>query len=132
MIDKTKPARTADIRGISDPPDMGKLKPADEVAKEMVRRGRFGQVTRIGFFDEAEEIVTEIIRQSRVEGAVAALEAAATKIDGLATEAKAQWRREQFGSEEGVEAAGATSAYEESAYLLRARIKDISDPPDMG
>jgi hypothetical protein len=135
MNDKTKPARPADIRGISDPPDMGRLKPAEEVAAESIgRRLWLGVETSCEPDDErqASAELARIIRQSRAEGAAAALEEMAGRLEakasGYSVSASDSWSQDASSERYG----GKFEAYDDAADILRARIKDISDPPDMG
>lgn len=110
MIEKKTNPGLADVRAISDPPDMGKLRPAEDVAAEVITMHSwlttemFSTARDVG---RARAELARLIRQSRAEGAAAALEAAAEHF--------ANGRRDP-----------------EGAALLRARIKSISDPPDMG
>lgn len=127
----------ADIRGISDPPDMGKLRPAEEVARRLVvvsDRGTFlgSADTHIALLygekmaGPARDFLAEVIRQSRAEGAAAALEEAATEL------AKAADRALDGNATGDAFAQGKAKGYDGAAHVLRARIKTISDPPDMG
>jgi hypothetical protein len=127
----------ARVNGISDPPDMGRMKPAEEVARDVID-GDGDLVDVDGSFleihadsvGEVRKVLARRIRQWRAEGAAAALEEAAKAVDAMADE------------QAEVHACVCSliplpSHYKEGAFrsvsaLLRARIKDISDPPDMG
>lgn len=125
MIDRSNKTsqRPADIRSISDPPDMGKLRPAEEVAASLVSAepvygmhalllGPVGARRVLALRDGSDGIaedaaflrqeLADLIRQSRAEGAAAALEEIADDFN------------------------------DDIAFVLRARAKSISDPPDMG
>lgn len=140
----------ARVKGISDPPDMGRLKPAEDAAREVVTETANGDVqlwdefARVGFVgwypteaeaetrpvDALSGLIARIIRQSRAEGAAAALKAAAKAVDVLADEQAAAHACVRS-------LIPLPSHYKEEALrsvsaLLRARAKGISDPPDMG
>lgn len=130
--------KPSDVRSISDPPDMGKLRPADAVAGAMVlpveqnsvggwhfelavprRGGRKVELVVDGYGrrsaaeDDAKALkdaLADMIQQWRAEGASEALESAATDLDVGGYVAIADGLRAQ----------------------ARARIRPISDPPDMG
>ncbi|MGK3981266.1 hypothetical protein WMF38_57245 [Sorangium sp. So ce118] len=140
-------ARPSDVRSISDPPDMGRLRPAEEAAKEMVTLRQDGIVVdgqedafvvnwqpnhQRGTLNKVERVLAGIIRQSRAEGAAEALEGAAsfiaTKVgehDALADCAEPHEAASGYH-------AGKSEAYSEAAAILRARAKGIINPPDMG
>jgi hypothetical protein len=143
----------ARVKGISDPPDMGRMRPAEDVATEVVPdpRGDDGWRSLIGdsvdhvplevqdsqkgallIVSDARGIVARLIRQSRAEGAAAALEETAARLEakasGYSASASDAWAHEASSERYG----GKFEAYDDAASILRARIKDISDPPDMG
>lgn len=133
----------SEVRGISDPPDMGQLKPAEEVAKDLIIIDRHGARVQDAL-DQApilygeqrapamRGILERLIRQSRAEGAAAALEEMAGRLEakasGYSASASDAWTHEASSERYG----GKFEAYDDAATILRARIKSISDPPDMG
>jgi hypothetical protein len=139
MLEPKKTAiKPSDIRSISDPPDMGKIWPADAVAGAMVlapeqnsvggwrfelavprRGGRKVELVVDGYGrrsaaeDDAEALkdaLADLIQQWRAEGAAEALDGAATDLAVGGYESIADGLRE----------------------AARARIRPISDPPDPG
>lgn len=115
MIDQKSDPGPSDVRGISDPPDMGRMRPAEDVAKETLAtfRAQFWPAAA----EKMERDLANLIRHSRSEGAAAALEEMAEAFDAEVDEAAS---------------ASSSLAWQMAAKALRASAKGISDPPDPG